>query len=238
MYHHSKIITMFAVSITSFLKNAGNQLAFTVQAFFMPRHIVYHIWYPCTPVWSVNAPTAFLRCDRQRERHGYFHFKTLLLCLTMQKFSQLLKTASERPPTKRVLLPSPSPAIPSPTLPPTASTCTDVPFATCVVPTTMATPSPGGSISPGVRRQPEHLLTKPSFSSWWRRTVNAAVMWRNAINASVNAILHHGRLATRNSRSTIVTSHLCSHLHKSANYYSIAQPAINVGCAGILYPNN
>ena len=92
MYHHSKIITMFAVSITSFLKNAGNQLAFTVQAFFMPRHIVYHIWYPCTPVWSVNAPTAFLRCDRQRERHGYFHFKILLSGKT-QKSIKILPEA-------------------------------------------------------------------------------------------------------------------------------------------------
>ena len=48
---------MFAVSITTYISNAGSQLAFTVQAFFMPGHIMYHIWYPCTPVWSVNAPT-------------------------------------------------------------------------------------------------------------------------------------------------------------------------------------
>ena len=83
MYHHSKIITMFAVSITSFLKNAGNQLAFTVQAFFMPRHIVYHIWYPCTPVWSVNAPTAFVvKSNGTGEAAVLFYLKlNLLICI-------------------------------------------------------------------------------------------------------------------------------------------------------------
>lgn len=43
MPHNSKIIAMFAVLIIHNLKNAGNQLAFTMQAFFMPGHIVYHI---------------------------------------------------------------------------------------------------------------------------------------------------------------------------------------------------
>lgn len=43
MPHHSKIITMFAVPIIHILLNAGIELAFTVQAFFMPGHIVYHI---------------------------------------------------------------------------------------------------------------------------------------------------------------------------------------------------
>mgnify|MGYP006971612262 FL=1 len=102
MPHYSKIIAMFAMSNIHILTNAGSKLAFSVQAFFMPGHIVYHIWYPCTPVWSVNAPTAFVRCVRQRERHGYFHLKNLLSCLTtMQKFPSLLTTVSERPPTKR-----------------------------------------------------------------------------------------------------------------------------------------
>lgn len=49
MPHYSKIIAMFAVLIIHILTNAGCQLAFSVQAFFMPGHIVYHIWYPCTP---------------------------------------------------------------------------------------------------------------------------------------------------------------------------------------------
>ena len=90
MYHYSKLITMFAVLIIHNLQNAGSQLAFTVQAFFMPGHKVYLIWYPCTPVWNVNAPTAFCRCDKQRERRGYFYFKNVLLCLTIQKISVLL----------------------------------------------------------------------------------------------------------------------------------------------------
>mgnify|MGYP007126676700 FL=1 len=75
MPHNPKIIAMFAMSIIHIPQNAGSELAFSVQAFFMPGHIMYHIWYPCTPAWSVNAPTAFCGCDRQRERHGYFHFK-------------------------------------------------------------------------------------------------------------------------------------------------------------------
>lgn len=75
MPHNSKIIAMFAMLIIHNPTNAGSELAFSVQAFFMPGHIVYHIWYPCTPVWSVNAPTAFVGCDKQRERHGYFHLK-------------------------------------------------------------------------------------------------------------------------------------------------------------------
>lgn len=238
MYYHSKIITMFAVSITSFPTNAGSQLAFTVQAFFMPGHIVYHIWYPCTPVWSVNAPTAFVGCDRQRERHGYFHFKNLLLCLTMQKFLQLPTTASERLPTKRVLLPSPSQAILTQTLPPTVSISTHAPCATCARPIKTVTPSPDGSTYPGVKRLPEQPATNLSSSSWWGGMRNAAAMWQNAISASVSAILHLGNLATRSSRSTIVTSHLCNHLHKLVNHYSIAQPAMNVDCAGIPHPKS
>lgn len=238
MSHNSKLITMFVASIIYNLQNAGCQLAFTVQAFFMPGHIVYHIWYPCTPVWSVNAPTAFCRCDRQRERHGYFYLKNLLLCLTIQKLSTLLQTASERPPTKRVLLLSPLLAILSPTLPLTASTCTDALSAICVLPTCTAIPSPVDSISLGVKKLPEPPATRILSYSWWRRIVNIVAMWQNAISASVSAIMLHGCLAIRNSRSTIVTSHSCSHLHKSANYYFIAQPTFLVGCAGILHPKN
>lgn len=238
MYHHSKIITMFAVLITKYLQNAGSQLAFNVQAFFMPGHINTIIWYPCTPVWCVNAPTAFCRCDKQRDRHGYFHFKNILLCLTMQKLSTLLQTASKRPPTKRVLLLSPLPAILTSTLPPTASTSTDVLSVTDVQLTIMATPLPGCSTSLVVKKLLALPATKHLFSSCWRSIRSAAAMWQNAINASENAILHFGSLATRNSHSTIVTSHLCSHLHKLVNYYSIAQPTINVGCAGILHPKS
>nr|DAZ75442.1 MAG TPA: hypothetical protein [Caudoviricetes sp.] len=165
MPHNSKIITMFAVFIIFNRSNAGWQLAFTVQAFFMPGHIVYHIWYPCTPVWSVNAPTAFDRCDEQRERHGYFHFKNLLLCSTMQKFLQLRSTASERPPTKRVLLLSPSPAIPTLTSLSMASTFMDALSVTCGNPIRKGTTSLGDLISPDVKKQPELLLMKPLFFS-------------------------------------------------------------------------
>lgn len=50
---------IFAPFIINNKPNAGSELAFTVQAFFMPGLLVYRIRYPCTPVWSVNAPTAF-----------------------------------------------------------------------------------------------------------------------------------------------------------------------------------
>lgn len=65
-----------------------------------------------------------------------------------------------------------------------------------------------------------------------------ADMWQNAISVNDSAILHLGSHAIQNSHFIIVTSLLCSYLHKLASYYSIAQSAINVGCAGILYPNN
>lgn len=225
MYYHSKIIAMFAVLIIHILLNAGSELAFSVQAFFMPGHIVYHIWYPCTPVWSVNAPTAFSRCDKQRERHGYFHFKNLLLYLTMQKFPPLLLTASERPPTKRVLLPSPLPAILSPTLPPTASTFMGAPFATCVRPTRTAIQLLVDSISPVVKRQQVPPVMKLLFSSWSQRTKSAVVTWRNAISISVNVIMHPGCLVIRAWCSITVTSPSCSRFPYPAISLLLARPA-------------
>ena len=229
MSHHSKIIAMFAASINHKPTNAGSLLAFTVQAFFMPGHKVYLIWYPCTPAWSVNAPTAFVGCDRQRERHGYFHFKKLLLCLTMQKFPSPPTTASERPPTKRVLPPSPLPAILSPTLPPMALTCTDAPSATCAAQTPTATLSPGGSTSPGASSPPGPPLTRPLFSSWWRSMASIDAMWRNAISVSASAISRLGGLAIRNSRSPIATSLSCNRSHHPVNDCSFAQPAFMAG---------
>lgn len=191
MPHNSKIITMFAKSITTYPTDAGIRLAFTVQAFFMPGHIVYHIWYPCTPAWSVNAPTAFVGCDRQRERHGYFHFKTLLLCLTMQKLPPLPTTASERPPTKRVLLLSPLPAILSPTLLLTASTCMDSPSAICVLPIRAVISSPDASTSQDVKKQRAQLIMN-ALSCFWSRNIRNIVDTRlNVINTNENGICYH-----------------------------------------------
>lgn len=103
MYHYSRIITMFAVLNIYNEPNAGCQLAFTVQAFFMPGHIVYHIWYPCTPMWSVNAPTAFgLNVLSNGKGTDTFILKTNCLCSTIQTTLILqCLAASERPPTKR-----------------------------------------------------------------------------------------------------------------------------------------
>ena len=107
MSHKSKIITMFAVLNIYNKPNAGGQLAFTVQAFFMPRHIVYHIWYPCTPVWNCNGTTAFgLNVLSSGKDTDTFILTIICLCLTNQTNSTavLLTTASERPPTKRVAI--------------------------------------------------------------------------------------------------------------------------------------
>lgn len=202
---------MFAVLIIHNLQNAGCRLAFTVQAFFMPGHEVYHNWYPCTPVWSVNAPAAFCRCDKQRDGHGYLHFKHLLLCLTMTKLSPLLQTASERPPTKRVVShPSPSPAILTPILPLAASTSTDAPSATCDLQTLKATSSPDDSTSPVAKRQPVPYLTKPSFSSSRPSTESGAATWTSVTGANANATMPLGCRAIPKCSSTTATSHLCN----------------------------
>lgn len=232
---------MFAVLNIHILQNAGCQLAFTMQAFFMPGHIVYHIWYPCTPVWSVNAPTAFCRCVEQRERHGYFHLKNLLLCSTMQKFLPLLQTASERPPTKRVLHSSPLPAIPTPTLPLTASTFRAAPSAICGNLTLSGTPSPGASISPAAKRLPEQPATKLLSSSWYVRTASIAAMWQNVTSTNVNGICFRSSTVIRMQWYYRLTSlKIRQHIN---NHYRTTSP--KTGCAECLHsklninkPNN
>ena len=226
MYHHSKIITMFAVLIIHNISNAGYQLAFAVQAFFMPGHIVYHIWYPCTPVWSVNASTAFEICDKQRDGHGYFHFKNVLLCLTIKKLSTLISTASERPPTKRVLLLSPSPAIPTLTSLPMASTCMAALSVTCAVPINPAIPLPDASTSPGVKRLRELPATKPLSSSWCGRTVNIAVMRQNAVNRNANGTCLHSSVVIR---MQWYFRHISPDLYLSHQYYSLFPVATSSG---------
>ena len=205
---------MFAVLNIYNNSNAGSRLAFTVQAFFMPGHIVYHIWYPCTPVWNCNGTTAFeLNVLSSGKGTDTFILKTICLCLTNQLNSTavMLTTATERPPTKRVPLLSPLPAILTSISPLTVSTFMDAPSATCAVPINPATPLPDASTSPGVKRLRELPATKPLSSFWWRRIVNIVAMWQSVISASVSAIMLHGCLAIRNSRSTIVTSPLYNH---------------------------
>ena len=60
MPHYSKIIAMFAVLIIHIPQNAGSKLAFSVQAFFMPGHIVYHIWYRVPPCGALMRPQHFV----------------------------------------------------------------------------------------------------------------------------------------------------------------------------------
>ena len=79
---------MFAVLINHIESNAGRELALIMQAFLMSADIVLiskRYRHPGTPVWSVNAPTAFdSECDKQRERPGCFFFT---LCYKNRVFS-------------------------------------------------------------------------------------------------------------------------------------------------------
>lgn len=68
---------MFALLIKNITTNAGHKSAFIMQAFFMSADIVpisiERYRHLGTPVWSVNAPTAFVvECDKQRERPRCF----------------------------------------------------------------------------------------------------------------------------------------------------------------------
>lgn len=136
MMDNQKNIYMFVMSNIFYLQNAGYRLALIVQAFFMPGH-KYLIWYPCTPVWNCNGTTAFCRCVRQRERHGYFIFNNISLCLTNKIYSSLLLQTEtwKRSPTKRVF---PYPAILMPTWMLTASNFTSLLLVTTAVKTRMA----------------------------------------------------------------------------------------------------
>lgn len=222
MFHHSKLITMFAVLNNLYVSDASRTLAFIVQAFFMPGHKVYHIWYPCTSVWNCNGTTD-IRNELLSSGKGTdtFILKTVCLCLTTRKLSTLRIVASKRPPTKRVVnLLSPLPAILTPILPLTASTFTDAPSATGVQPIQKATPSPDDSTSPDVKKLPVQPATKPLLPSLLINRRSIAVTWQNARSVSVSAISRLGNHIILNSHSTIVTSPLCSHLSKLVNYYS------------------
>lgn len=236
MYHHSKIITMFA----SFPPRTIHIIR--CDGLFCDRLGVF-----CPNDIRLSDPHGLLSHDSSlflAERGEgnlslFFYIIIFYSCQEQWNFviQGIIVLVQQRLPTKRVVnLLSPLPAILSPTLPLTASICTDAPFVTCALPIRTAIPSPGGSISPDVKRQQVLAPTRLSFSFWWRRTVSTAAMCQNVMSANGSAITHLGCHATLNSRSTIVTSHLCSHLHKLVNYYFIAQPAFRAGCAGIIHP--
>lgn len=85
--------------------NAGRELAFILQAFFMSAYFVqFRYWYLCTPAYALNGHTAFgFECDEQRVRHRYLLF---LLCKIIETIPlSLCSAVTERPPTKRVSFP-------------------------------------------------------------------------------------------------------------------------------------
>ena len=99
---------MFATSNNKYiLSNAAGQLALNVQAFFMSAYIVVKpiYRYPCTPVWSVNAPTdktciwSVLLLGSGTGTDTFFCF----ICLTIHSIpTPHCLAATERRPTKRV----------------------------------------------------------------------------------------------------------------------------------------
>lgn len=235
MYHHSKRITMFA----SFPPRTIHIIK--CDGLFCDRFGVF-----CPNDIRLSDPHGLLSHDSslflaERGEGNLSLFLNIIIFYSCQEqwnfvMQGIIVLVQQRLPTKRVLLLSPLPAILTPTLPPTASTSTDVLFDICALPTRRATSSPDDSISLDVKRQPEPSAMRLLSYSLSRSAKSITAIWRSAISASGSAILRLGSHAIRNSRSTIVTSPLCSHLYKLVNYYSIAQPAINVGCAGILHP--
>ena len=236
MYHHSKLITKFV----SFPPRTRHIIK--CDGLFCDRLGIF-----CPNDIRLSNPHGLLSHDSslflaERGEGNLSLFLYIIIfhsCQEQWKFVMqgIIVPVQQRPPTKRVLLLSPSPVILTLTLPPTASTCTDAPSFTCVPPIQMETLLPDDSTSPDMKRLPELSATKLSLSSWLENIKNTTAMWQNAINVSVNGTWHHGSHATRNSRFIIVTSLLCSHLYK-VNYYSIAQPTFMIGCAGILHPKN
>ena len=230
MPHYSKIIAMFAVLIIHIPQNAGSKLAFSVQAFFMPGHIVYHIWYPCTPVWSVNAPTAFCGCDKQRERHGYFHFKNLLLCLTMQKFPPLPQTASERPPTKRVSTSPHSPLTSISTVWELICKVSPSIFFASAVRTVLPSPVCSISVASTIRSVLKTMST--CWSICWNDTGRNVLTIRGAGNGNVSGTCFRSSTVIR---TPWYFRHTFPDLHLSHQLYALFPVAIPSGINAFLY---
>lgn len=230
MPHNPKIIAMFAMSIIHIPQNAGSELAFSVQAFFMPGHIMYHIWYPCTPAWSVNAPTAFCGCDRQRERHGYFHFKTLLLCLTMQKFPPLPQTASERPPTKRASTSPHSPLTSISTVWELICKVSPSIFFASAVRTVLPSPVCSISVASTIRSVLKTMST--CWSICWNDTGRNVLTIRGAGNGNVSGTCFRSSTVIR---TPWYFRHTFPDLHLSHQLYALFPVAIPSGINAFLY---
>ena len=140
---------MFASSINNISRNAGRELALQRAGIFYVRNrfstTLYR--YPCTPVWRVNAPTAFLdECDKRRDRRGYLFY--LYLCYSTSRFPTPHRLAdTERQPTKRARKPSLLPETLTPTSHAWAWTCRAATSATAARPTRRGTPLPARSTS-------------------------------------------------------------------------------------------
>lgn len=176
---------MFATSnINYILTNAGRRACIGSAGIFYVRndYSITLYRYPCTPVWRVNAPTAFVsECVRQRDRHGYLFY--LYVCYSITHFpTQNCLSATERPPTKRAPHPhSLLPEILTPTSHAWAWTCRAATSASAARPTRRGTPLPARSTS-AARATP---WEPTRMRSWWsasspngrrsRRTAAAAV---------------------------------------------------------------
>ena len=175
---------MFAVLIINNIsRNAGRRACIGRAGIFYVRndYSITLYRYPCTPVWRVNAPTAFLdECDKRRDRRGYLFY--LYLCYSTSRFPTPHRLAdTERQPTKRARKPSRLPETLTPTSHAWVWTCRAATSATAARPTRRGTPLPARSIS-AARATP---WEPTRMRSWWsactpngwrsRRTAAAAV---------------------------------------------------------------
>lgn len=222
---------MFAVLIINNIsRNAGRELALTLQAFFMSAYIVvFRYWYLCTPVYRLNGRTAFLdECDKQRDRHGYLF---LLLCVITSSFPTLhCLAATERQPTKPAH--NNLPTTHTPTSRHWASTFRTSPSASFANRMPAVPSLPECSTSAASAIQPEPVISVGCFSPSFANITKNVLITASAVKPSDSA--------TRSrSSNAIPMQRYCRHIFP----YNINKhiPVLDCtplrwGVRGLLYP--
>lgn len=219
---------MFAMLNKNIRSNAGQWLAFILQAFFMSAYLVVTRYrYLCTPVYRLNGRTAFGRkCVKQRDRHGYFFY---LLCVTFTTLPTLhCLAATERQPAKTA---HNLPPILTHTSMDWASTFRTSPSSSCVNPTEAVRSSQGYSTFAASISQPEHRISMPCFIAC------CASSETNKPGTSIAGSRRSSATAVPSS-SIIPMLRSCRHTFLKRLFHipgSRLQPAL-VGCTGITIP--
>ena len=177
---------MFAVlNINNIQPNAGRELALSMQAFFMSANIVSIFLkgyrHLDTPVWSVNAPTAFgCECVKRRDRSGcFFYFTSWYKITTFSTVQRLAPT--RRSLTKRACLTHL--LIPTPIFWVWVSTCRTTPSVICASLVRTAWPSRAHSASAVSCTQPELLTCQAYWLMCWNATMQRWLISSEAKNA-------------------------------------------------------